>query len=175
MISIDSRTRGKLVWIATMCAPILAVQGVRSLLDSGPAHAAAATAADLPLPAIPVQAMSDRQRDALRWLMDRGAKPPTRSPMDRPDPAVLATQDPGAAPVALPAPPTDDRPRNVRVSSIIGDGQSALAAINNRVRRVGEQLAPDWTIVRIDSRARAVVLRHADGREVRFEPETPAQ
>ena len=111
----------------------------------------------------------------MAWLMDQGAKPPKRSPMDYPDAAQAVAAQPDANPDQPAATPTpevpDDRPKDLHVTAIIGDGSRSLASINHKVRRIGEQIAPGWKIFSIDSKHRTVVLRHTDGRKLTISPD----
>ena len=175
MIALDSRTRSRLMWVAAMLTPIASVQLLRVLSVTTAQQATAAPAAapepSQPPPAPPT--LTARQRDAVRWLATQGTQPLARSPMDRPDPPPVETHV--AEVKAEPEPMSDDTPRKLRVTGLIGDGKNALAAIDHKLRRVGDTVAPNWTVVRIDSRGRQVVIRHSDGRELTLEPARSGQ
>lgn len=185
MLNLDSRSRSKLVWIATLLSPVVAVQGVRFITGASPSAASAAVSAAAPdMPALPAgdaaKALTPAQANALRWLQSRSGAAARRSPMDRPDqPAEVETPpQPRPAPAIIPdAPkPTDEAPRDLVLNGMIagGPGGFSLCTINHRIRRVGEEVWPAWRITRIDGRQRIVVLSGPDGRTAILTPPTPS-
>lgn len=183
MISLDSKSQAKLIWIGALLAPAIAVQGVRFLADAELSGAAAATPASgaAPLIIAPVATpLTPQQRTALDWLKTL----PTmadRSPMERPripvaEAAPPRNADPDTAtPKRVDPPiPGDDRPLHLKLTGMIGSDSDALAAISGKLRRVGDEPAPGWVISQIDSRNRVVVLKHADSRTFTISPPTPS-
>ena len=185
MLNLDQRTKTKAAWVATLLAPLLAVQSVRYLVI-GDAHPFAAGAAMQTTTMTPV-AMPDApkpptsaQAKAAQWLNGRTVALNLHSPMDRPDPVATPAPTPIAEPVApiapAPAPRLDDTPRHLVLTGILGGaGESArsLASINHRIYRVGEEVVTGWRVTSIDSKRRSVTLSHQDGRTLEMEPAAP--
>jgi hypothetical protein len=175
--SLDSRTQTKLLWVGVLLSPVIAVQGVRLLLSDGIAPAVAETTAsvDTTVPATVAKGPSPKQKLAMEWIEKSSPKVPKRSPFEVMGNAHLGAntgpasgnnaQLQGAAvEPAEPPPPPDDRPHHLRVSGIIGDASGTLAAIDGKLRRMGDVVAPSWTVSVIDARHRLIVLKHDDGR-----------
>lgn len=183
MISLDSKSQAKLVWIGALLAPAIAVQGVRFLADAELSGAAAATPAQpaAQLIVAPVATpLSPQQRAALDWLKqlptvaDRSPMEKPRMPLPEPTPDHAGEPEAPARPRIEPPAPGDDRPHHLKLSGMIGSDSDALAAISGKLRRVGDEPAPGWIIQQIDSRNRVVVLKHADGRVFTISPPTPS-
>lgn len=185
MLTLDSRTRSRLVWAATLLAPVFAVQGVRLALDAAPAVASAApTPAAAPAAAAPTAArpLSPAQRAALEWTKARREGSLLRSPMDRPDdappPPVVQVAAPAAPEAAAKAdkpetPPADAALHGLSLTALIAGGPDALpmAVINRRFYREGEPVGPGWTLAAIDARRGSITLAGPEGR--RMELATP--
>ncbi len=70
------------------------------------------------------------------------------------------------------AAPTPERPPEVpppavdgfRLGGVFASSRDAVAAINGRLYRAGDQIAPGATLLSIDARARKATIRLADGR-----------
>jgi hypothetical protein len=187
MLNLDAKSRSKLVWIATLLAPVVVVQGVRFATSTSAAAASAASiaspgpdaAAASPTP--PEQALTPAQRNAIAWLGSRSDSARFRSPMDRPDlRPEPPTSDVAPAPSIPTIPtidkPTDDAPRGLTVTGMIagGPGATSLCAINHRIQRIGDEVYPAWRISRIDGRNRVIVLAGPDGRTALLSPPTPS-
>ena len=171
MIALDTRTRSKLAWVAAMLTPIVAVQLVRLVTASMPQQATAAPVQEAePAPAAPpLPPLTNRQREAIRWLGSQSVQTANRSPMDRMEPQKIEIPPPEPKPIEQAA-PADNSPPDLRLTGLIGDGKNALASIDHKLRRLGDTVAPGWKVVKIDSRNRQVVVRHTDGRELTLEP-----
>lgn len=184
MISLDSRSHARLLWVGALLAPAIAVQAVRlvSNAELTSAQAAAPQPAQHAAPvAPPAPTLSPKQTKALAWVNDGVPKLAVRSPMQLP-PRVEPKVDPDKPahdpdkPATAPLAPqvVDDRPTNLKLTGMIGSNGKALAAISGKLRQVGDQVAPGWTIERIDSHNRVVVLKHTDGRRFEISPPTPS-
>jgi hypothetical protein len=186
MMSLDSRSHARLLWVGALLAPAIAVQAVRFVADAeiAPASAGVPAAAIPPIVLKPAEPpITARQKQALDWLSSRSNQLATRSPMFVPPSPeeehshAHAKSDPDhGPPAAQAAPPTvvDDRPTHLKLSGMVGSDKEALAAISGKLRRVGDELAPGWVVERIDSRHRVVVLKHTDGRTFQISPPTPS-
>lgn len=185
MISLDSRSHARLLWIGALLAPAVAVQAVRLVASVELAPAGATTVqAAAPAPALARQSveLTPKQTKALGWLGEGVPKLATRSPMLMPPRPKAADQQPTPADLdrapttkAAPSEPVDDRPIHLKLSGMIGSDTKALAAISGKLRHVGDEVAPGWTIERIDSHHRVVTLKHTDGRHFEITPPTPSQ
>lgn len=172
MMTLDAKTRWRLLFVATLAAPALTVQGVRLLADSELKAARAAAPAMTPAapaepPAPPETPLTARQSFALRWVVESAPKTPRRSPMERREAAPV--QPVRTAPTAPKPDPVDDRPTNLRLTGMLTRQTESLAAIDGELRRIGDTVAPGWQISAIDTRHRFVMLRHTDGREFRID------
>ncbi len=168
MFVLDSKTKSKLGLVATLLAPMIVVQGVRTFLGPGTSPAAASAAASpYADPAAPTSTIADRpltesQLKALAWNAARELSLPLRSPMlEReiiPEPSPV--RDVPAVPVqreAQATPQTDASPSFTLTGMIAGENHSgSLTTINHRVYRVGDQIIKGWTITEIDTRKRLV-------------------
>lgn len=182
MLSLDDRGRRKLIWIGALIAPTLAVQLVRLASDGGPAAAPAAVpggpeSSEGQAPAAKTRPLTTTQREAIAYLASHALPESIKSPMDSPDPQPVATtqaepviQTPATAPAETGGP---EPVPALRVHAIVGTRSEALASINHRLHRVGDEVAPGWRITAIDPRDRVVRLTHSDGRTAVFSPATP--
>lgn len=77
---------------------------------------------------------------------------------------------------AIPDEPLTDRTANapdIRISAIMARRDGAIAVIDARIRPVGSQVAPGWTLDSIDEPNRTLVIRHRSGRRVELTLSTP--
>jgi hypothetical protein len=186
MFNLDSRTKSKLVWVATLLAPVLAVQAVRATfgVSTTPTTASAAPIGPQPsAPATPAadpeKALTPTQAKARGWLLSRTHTLQTRSPMDRPDPAPIAEVAPkpaDASPTPAPVIPIDDMPVALSLSAMIGSNGSGqpLTLINHKVYRVGEAVTPHWRVASIDTKKRIVTLVGPDNRTIELRQPSPS-
>lgn len=159
--------------IAAALSPLVVVQAVRLIASNGPSHAGASVVQPLSAGLVTVEAPpppSPAQAKAMAWIrgLDLSAEVPDpfaglKAEPVAPAPTPVAQPTPAPAPVVPLAPAA---PPTFVVSSMMGAGSTALATINHAVCRVGAEVAPGWTLTRVDARARSVVLRHTDGREI---------
>lgn len=151
--------------LAGIVAPLVAVAGARVLLSAGPAEAPAADlepAASLVVAPVPASApaLTDDQRAVLEHLRTSGPIGPDASPMRRPAPAAKPTSAP------QPAAGPDTSPSDVlTLNAVVGSGTRALASIDNRIYRLGDEPLAGWRIESIEASARRVVLRNGSSGE----------
>lgn len=187
MINLDSRTKSKLLWVATALAPVLVVQGVRTVFGTSgePASASAAPTSAAGAPAVieAERALTPPQKAAQAWLDSRTGDSVMRSPMDRPEAPVVeqGAAAPRTTPKAAPSGPvspviTNASPEQLVVGGMLvgGNVENGLASINHRVYRLGDLVTPHWRITGIDTRKRVVTLEGPDGRTVGLSPPTPS-
>jgi hypothetical protein len=178
MMPLDHERTRKLLWVGAVLSPLLVVQAARLLAPSGAgpsvataadptSHPAAGDAAGVPAPA----PLSPAQQRALAYIRSLDDHPTVRSPMDGPDEPEPSPVTEPQDPVEAPKPPSF--PSDLRVTAIIGDGDTAAALIASRLRRVGDEVAPGWRVEAIDARGRRVVFIDSDGQVVTLGPPTP--
>ncbi len=182
MPALSSRTKARVLFFATMLAPIVIVQGARVLLGGTPVSSASAANADpgLAITPPPAAPLTDAQRRAITWIAGQPASLPLRSPMDRPDPPPIIVHLPitPAPEPAIPQPTQPPAPTFI-LSAIIGSSSSggseqALASINHRIYRVGDEITRGWRIADIDSRSRTVTVLGPDQQRITLTPPTPS-
>lgn len=194
MISLDSRTKGRLIFACVLLTPVIAVQGARFIFgpQAAPASASAAPVPGVPgVPAAlvppPIRAFTPSQQRAADWLVSRVSPASLRSPMDHPPPlsAFNADRPPTTAtsptqlteaPVA-PTPEAADRPTpdlpKLTLTGLLVNGKTRVAALNHRIFRVGDTVVPGWRVARIDSKTRSVMLAGPDGKTAVFQTPPP--
>lgn len=170
--------RDHLVLLALAAAPAVVAQGLRLAdLTSPRAASAASTAPVAAAPQAPLGTPTPAQAKAAEWIATQDARS-LRDPFVPPalpelDAAPSATQVVTAPEHATATP---GRVPQFRLTGVIERGQKPLAAINGKVFRVGEEVAPGWTLISVHGGDRSVEIRHEDGRvvSVRVQPiETP--
>lgn len=181
------RMKKRLLVAGSLVAPIVAVQAARFVFDGGPSSAQATTSVDdaaMPhLPARPIKPMTTAQQRAAAWLSEHAAPESLhtlyadlRSPMDHPPPRVeepaRVEASPTEPPPSMPVEEFDPH-RLLKVSSIMVDRAHAIAFINGRLCKVGDEPLKGWTITHVDGKTRVVVLTNVRGDEAVLEPETP--
>mgnify|MGYP001043410942 CR=1 FL=1 len=147
----------------TMLLPVVGALGGRFAFD-GPRSAAAAPGSVLQTAPIPAMAFASEINSPQRFVLRAAELPPADSPS--PIPVVsrpaLRIAPPPPVPVAD-EPEAELEPPSVRVSSIMRSGGGAVALIDDRVRRVGDELGDGWRLTVIDPAARVVTLTHESG------------
>ena len=165
----------------TVLAPGLLLLVVR-LLVGGPAPSPAATPL-APAPAFPMAALTaakpplpPAQAKALQWITTRelASAKERRSPMESPPPPPkVATPTTPDEPVK-PAARVDERdPLDaVKISAIMGTGDTGLVSVAGTFLRLGDEIAHGWHISTIDGKNRLIVVSHAKkpDRTIRLEP-----
>lgn len=172
-LTLSHTARGQLPWLLAAICPVVLVQAIRFLGQSPLGETHAATIAD-PMSFVelvqPPPPESPAQRAAIEWLrLNRvdSALTLRRDPFyilkeEPPAPQIVVLPTPIAPVVVTPAPP-DPIPK-FDVRSLVGNGSGAIARINHKVCRVGDEVAPGWTLLSVDSRARSVTLQDDRGR-----------
>ncbi|QYU67063.1 hypothetical protein J4558_19200 [Leptolyngbya sp. 15MV] len=101
----------------------------------------------------------------MAWL--KGLEPPEalRSPLDH------ASTRPKAIAIEArkPAPAAVDPLDGVTLSGVIGTGDGGMASIDGVLFKVGEEIRPGVTLVAVEPRQSAVVVRLSDGTERRLQ------
>ncbi|MDZ4685934.1 MAG: hypothetical protein SH850_12775 [Planctomycetaceae bacterium] len=179
MPQFDEQAKRKFIWVCAVLAPLAAVQAARFLGGSGLAAAPAATSSIAPTedPATPAPAaarpLTHDQKRAIEFLRTFRVSDDFTSPMDSPEPVPTVEPEQTAvydAPVKPTALSHSDALANVRVSAIVGRDAAAVAMIDHRLCRVGDEVAPGWRVQAIDARRRSVTLVHADGKVAALTP-----
>lgn len=157
-------TRFNLIAAAAAAAPLVLMSAAPALLGTGPRlsmGAGNAPAEPAPVIADPKPTPAQQAAQAHAALLLTHATPqspfrPTPAPVEAPAPV----QPEPVAPAPAPPPPPE-----IIVRSIMrqGDG-SARALIAGKLRAVGDEAAPGWTITAIDTAARSITITSADGR-----------
>lgn len=178
MFSLDARNRRKLLWIAAMAAPAVTVQMMRLFDGAAPSTAPAAVAAygdeDNPAGEAP-RTLTPAQERARAFFASFRPTGAVLSPMDHADaapppvePAPVVVGDPG------PPPPANDPLEGLNVTAIVGrDDSSAVAMIDHRLRRPGDEVAPGWRVESIDPRHRRVTVVDQAGERRDLQPPEP--
>ena len=160
----DRSNLSRLLPIAGIVGPVSAVLIARAMLSIGPNEAPAAEVQDQhALGAAPIVVparVTDAQRAALAYFPQLPAAGNVRSPMMAP----IVDERPEPVPERQ-AEKLDDPSRMLVLNSVVGKGDRALASIDNRIYRVGEEPMPGWTILVINAADRTVLLRHSSGTE----------
>lgn len=163
-----NRTQKQRAWAAgALVAPVLLAAATRIVLNAGPSVSAAGTAAvaaDAPPPA-PSKPPTAEQVRAMQWLAGAARARAERSPMlhlKAPEPAAT----PAAAAQAEPE-RAAERPAMALSAVLTRDGR-VTALINGRLRGVGDEVAPGWTIEAIDGDALSVTVRGPDGQDAQI-------
>lgn len=187
MLNLDTRTKSKLAWVAMLLAPVVAVQGVRTMfgVSATPSSASAAGIGSQPLPVgaaapEPERALTPAQAAARTWLLSRSRTLQPRSPMDRPDPPVVAPEPVAAAeptPVPQPSRPMEVPLPTMNLTAMIASSSDnqPMTMINHRAYRIGDSVTPLWKVFAIDTKRRVVTLQGPDDRRVELRPPTPSQ
>ena len=184
MLNLDSKTKSKLALMATLLAPVLAVQGVRVGFGRAAAPAGASAAAQpavaSPVAAEPEKALTAAQSKAKNWLGSHTRTLHGRSPMDRADPTPVEVaagpSGPSDAEKPASAPVVEGQPKGLVVTGMIAGGTErlSLASINHRVYRIGDTVTGSWKVSAIDTRKRLVTLTGPEGLEMGLSPATPS-
>jgi len=150
-------------------APVLVVVVARGVIPvSGPTPARAArqpvpAAVELVVP--PVMRVTPDQQQLARVMGERAKRAAGRSPIIARH--VDVTHEEEAEPAreaAGPAPVPDVVAPVVELSSIFVSRDGPIAVIAGRLRRVGDEVEPGWSLVSIDHDAGTVTLGHASGK-----------
>lgn len=139
------------VGAAAIITPFLLIVAVRGIAGVSPSAVQAVQGDDHRTPDQAPRLRVDPE--VQEWLASLPLGPDLASPMDHPDPETRPTVINDRDPLV-----------GVRLSSVIGSGDSGIAAINGELFRIGGEPAPGCEIVEIDARAQRVRIRLPDGR-----------
>ncbi|MCK6475640.1 MAG: general secretion pathway protein GspB [Phycisphaerales bacterium] len=169
-MKITESVRGASVVAAQVAVPLCMVLGIRMMtLDGGPARASAA-ATPTPTLEMPAPVAEEPGMDELTSRQVAEAGRVATLPIER-DPfwsRAFASEDPSTVALApLPGMPGDETPKPAQLPSLkftsVASGRETVAVINGKVCRVGDQVAPEWTLFEIDPSSNTVTVEHATG------------
>lgn len=172
-MSISYKGRDRLIWLGAVLAPIAAIQIAR-LFEVEPVRAASA-AADVTVVAPmarPVLKPTAAQEKALAWI----AKQDRTRVRDPFAPAPVAAADPvlHVQPLHVPEPEPEVREiaPAMELTGVMDGQRGPLASINRKIFRLGDEVAPGWTLESVDAREKSVIVRSALGNtlELRIKP-----
>lgn len=145
MLTIDSRTKSKLLLLAALAAPVVGVQGVRALVKGSPGPSAAMAAmnpeggipgGDGPMLAKAAEKpLTSKQKAAILWLTEQQKPEFLRCPMDRPEliqqlqSMVQAHESQQAAQVAARQTKSASATAPVAAGQKVADGEAAGPAV----------------------------------------------
>lgn len=157
-----SRSAERAMIVGAFAAPLALAMALRLL--GGPPGPSSAFAqdewGDEPAPSAPALFKpNDKELKAAAYAASKRDEPIGPAPLLYPK-AAAAERAP--APAAAPADPTP----TLTVNSIMAGRGGAMATVNGKLRRVGDEVAPGWKVSAIDPVEGTVTVAHADGREV---------
>lgn len=155
-----------------LAGPVLALSALKLVLSATPSIAPAAMTQPevTPPPApMPTAAPTEAQMNASAFLDTWSAPESVRNPMHVP-PAPEPTPAPEQPAQPAAATPTAEPQPKFAVGAIAGTPGRAIASINGRVQRVGDVIAPGWTIREIDVAKRRVRVEGPGGGVVELAP-----
>lgn len=154
--------RERLLVVGAFAAPLALALALRALASApGPGLAFADEPlydTPQPTPVGAVRTLSPAELAARAFALSKRGEPIGDAPMVYPKAA--PTEAAGA-----PAAPIDPGPA-LSVNSIMAGRGGAMATVNGKLRRVGDEVAPGWKITAIDAGSGSVTVRHTDGREI---------
>ncbi len=173
----DPSTRRRMIQIGALVTPVVVVQVARVMLGAGPAVAPAATdagAQGMNSPEMiaalddPSIQTTDAQQAARQWCASLDFDAMILSPLDHPDPVGdEGPVEPGVDPIDL---GPESAPRLV-LTAVVAGSNGAVAFIEGRVFRVGDEVAPGWSVESIDARSRRVVIVGEGDAEIVLTPD----
>lgn len=134
-------------------APLLAVLLARVMAPAlGPSSSFADETDAEGAPLIELEPLPAKSLAAAAFAREALAAPSGVSPFER-GPSTDRAAPTTAAVEAEPAAPSDDPAPPLSVSAVLADSRTgaAIAVINGKVRRVGDELAPGWSVETIDA------------------------
>jgi hypothetical protein len=169
----DPKRRTQLTEIAALAAPLVLVVFVRVVMtpasaSAANAKAAAAPAAPVSAPVKPLTPEQTRAAEFVRSLEGPAALASLNSPLDHPKPPPPHTA-PEAPKVAAeaPLPPQTPDPKpleGLKLTATLRAGQGGgMAAINNKIYKVGDEIRPGFTLVSVDAAANTVEIKVPGG------------
>lgn len=174
MNGLDQRTVQKLKWIGLAVLPVLAMQLSRAFVAVGPSDAGAAPVSSGALAIQRAIPLTQRQHEARLWMAQQQGKKVMSSPMAplpaSSTPAPAATLDDSLPDDCL---PSEAIAAELRVTSIMGDQHQGVATINHKLVRVGDKVAPGWSVRAIYPLGPIVILQNAEGRQIELTTQVP--
>lgn len=158
--------RNKLMWLkwSAIAAPVVMI-GVFTVANrlSGPQKAQASAASP---DSIPMALSGTTPRDVAKvenWIAVHKRNAP--SPFEAAPVPEPTLQD--ISPVTSAALPEEPKAfEGVRLTGVFRANDNAIAVINGKLVREGQEVLPGVTVASIDARARSVTLKLADGRTI---------
>ncbi len=153
-------TRAALIALGLFCVPTAALLGVRAMAPiAKPKSASAQTAAPAPDAPDVGQGMHLAERDAKLMKtfdeLESNAKDRLAVGIVPAVPTAKATEKTGPVVAELPS--------TITLSSVMKSGGVAVAAIQGKLYRQGDRIAPEWTVTAIDDKTGSVTLQHNSG------------
>lgn len=172
-MTLSRYTRGRLLFLASVAAPVLGAQAMRLLGAGGPSASAGAVAPAAGGTAAPAAMVREpsatpEQTRAMQWLRLRAADRSARCPMGQlaalpiPQPTT-----PDLTPTTDPVPkPGVDPAKVLAITAILGGEDGGLATINGKVYGLGAVPLEGWKITLIDRDQWLVQVTGEDGRVI---------
>lgn len=157
----NRRARERAIVALAFAAPLAIALGLQALESApGPGAAFASPIEDIAIefPARAAAQITDQQRAAQAFAAIRRADPVGEAPLLYPLPAPAEAAQ-ASAPAATPDPA-------ITVNSIMAGRGGAMATVNRKLRRVGDEVAPGWKVSAIDPEAGTVTIAGPEGREI---------
>lgn len=146
-----------MTWLrwGAIAAPVVLI-GVLTTINrvSGPAQARAEAQATAPVEGSGVPD-AKQASEVEHWLTEHNA--PVRSPFEKAPEVVPEVSEPRAF-------------EGVKLTGVFRSNDTAIAAINGKLVREGQEVRPGVRVKSIDARGRKVILILDDGREVEVAP-----
>lgn len=158
----NTKLRVRLLQSAAVATPVVAIVIFKMVSGSTPDSTNAATATPAPTAATaaaPIPAATPEQQRAKEWAGKQSPSTPVASPLTPPE--ARHTQVPGEQPAA----PVTPRVVGVEYSltSVLKARDSAIAAINGKLYKIGDQVKPGATLVAVDTVKFTARIQRADG------------
>lgn len=169
MNGLDQRTVQKLKWIGLVVLPVLAMQLSRAFVAVGPSDAGAAPVSSGALAIQRAIPLTQRQHEARLWMAQQQGKKVMSSPME----PLTASSTPAPAATLDDSLPREAIAAELRVTSIMGDQHQGVATINHKLVRVGDMVAPGWSVRAIYPLGPIVILQNAEGRQIELTTQAP--
>ena len=161
-----SYDRTEVIPAMALVGPLAVLIVIRVFLGNGPMPSPAATESSDPTYDLQNSAantstisLTKKQQDALAWLSGHPLPTEFESPMYHPlaDESPNPSQDYDAEKKITPL------TESVHLSSVAGTGKRAVASINGKLYRIGDEFLKGWTITKIDVVNRQVTCQHTTG------------
>lgn len=178
MNTINAKGKERLLWTGALLAPLLAVQVARLFEFETVRSAAASGVVETPTVVVrPEPTIGSAQRLALAWLekqdYSRVADPFVSSAKTQAEGNEIRIQ-----PMAevLPEPPVEVREPipSMELTGVMDGRRGPLASINRKIWRLGDEVAPGWTLESVDARRKVVTVRSTLGNALELTVKTTA-